>query len=221
MYLFFMNVGVALSLCFLPLALCFAIVKAAGRQKASLCALAALMGLAAAVPASLVEFFALAKFPRGLGAPARLLRSVALVGLTEEIFKCLALLALPSKKIGPSQFVFESALCGTSLACFESCAYFMAQTMRAQSVGARLALFDLFSRFFTADALHAFCAGLCGVFVLSCKRRKADFSALALAVSMHGLYDFFAASENLKWLSIAAIALAAVECRAKRKAMAQ
>lgn len=209
-----MNIYAALVLCLMPLIAFFILLCLTRSTPPLIALLSAALALVIVVPVSFVETFAL-RLVHLNSAMTALMLYVLIVGLVEEVPKALALFALPARHLNDKQFLLCALLFGAGVGCFESVVYFLKTLVKTSNMGAELVYSSIFSRIFTADALHTFCAGLGGLFILSIKReddKMCDAMAIILAIVLHGLYDYFAMSTNRSWLSIAAIILAAVEC---------
>ncbi len=69
-------------------------------------------------------------------------------------------------------------------------------------------------RMFSAQILHAFCAGLSGIFVWGSRKELRHLIVFIYAVIFHGLFNFFVAFDSqLKLFAIVPILLSAIECR--------
>ena len=137
-------------------------------------------------------------------------------GFVEELIKMFMTVLLPHKKSSTLQFLFLAFLMGISLGCFESVVYFLDHLQKANTRGAQLLYGQIFMRIFTSDIIHLTCAGLGGLFVVSCRQKKVKVSIFVFSVILHGFYDFFAGFANFfKYFSFIVILLAIVECRIK------
>lgn len=203
-------------LCFLPLIFLVVIFSVTKKLRLSHQVLAVVLGLAAVIPISLIQFF-IPDFSGFFRSPvlSSILKCLLLYGLIEECLKAAFILPLPRKNCTCFQFLLLSFVFGLALGCFESVVYFFDHLQKAWSRGAQLLFFPIFLRIFTADVIHLACAGLGGLFVWSC-RTKSRPSILITAVLIHGFYDFFAGfTSPLRWFSAAVILLAVAECRIK------
>ena len=210
-----MNVYVALGCCFLPFIGGFLLLICVFKKNVSIALIASLLGLAAVLPISFLQFL-LADYLCAAGTTGLSLfwRTLAFNGIAEEGLKALLLAAIPVKHLKIQLFFAAAALSGLCLGCFESAVYLLRHLQEANSCGAELLYRLIFLRIFSSDALHAFCAGLGGLFVFGCKTKRIDAAALIAAMLMHGLYDFFVSfGYPISLFSIAAILFAAVQCR--------
>lgn len=219
-----MNIYLAMALCFLPLVLSAVAVKLSSGAPVLVLLFSVLLALVMVVPVSIVEGAALRvrwfrytrHFVTSTQPPvASLLFCIVAVGLVEEVSKALMLLALPVRRalLTDLQAVLCALVFGLAVGCFESAAYFLDAIDKAASMGSHPIYSSIFSRIFTADMLHSFCAALGGIFILSIKREevKTDTVAIVWAILIHGIYDFLVINSRYPWLSIAAILLAIVE----------
>ena len=213
-YAFYMNIYAALALCFVPLLIMFWAVRRFGRVGIISMLYAALLGLLAVAPISILQFYAAdIPFLHSDHWITQLLRAILFNGLIEEFIKMIVMLFLPSKRLSLGKFFMCACICGMSLGCFESAIYFLQHLQQANTIGAHLIYVQLFERMFTSDAVHALCAGLSALFIRSLKRMRIDIAAFLFAPLLHGLYDFFALYDDFKRFSIAAILFLAVQCR--------
>lgn len=214
-----MNIYAALAL--LPLGIAFVWIRIKCNIPLVVLLLCVLLSLVIVVPVSAAESLVLRYLREGasdINMSALALCYGGVVGVIEEVSKALALFALPVKRYALTNKA--GVLCaleaGLSLGCFESVAYSLDAFSRASAMGSTPVYSSIFCRIFTSDALHTFCAILGGIFVLSIKRakgRRSGIMAIMWAIILHSLYDFFAIAPRYKWLSVAAILLAAVECK--------
>ena len=219
-----------IALCFLPLIIAILIFSTAFKLKLFHQLIAVLLGLAAVLPISVIQYFMPAIPGLNLSLVLRaLLKSLLLYGLVEELFKTLVIFILPHKlydsdlendasENGRLSFLLLAFVTGLSLGCFESVVYYFDHLQIANSRGATLLYGQIAVRIFTADIIHMTCTGLCGLFIYSCRHKKAKVSLLIIAVVIHGIYDFFAGfatTSNLRWFSIAVVLMSLVECRIK------
>ena len=210
-------------LCFLPLILIILLFTLAFKLKLTHQLIAVLLGLAAVLPISFIQYF-IPDFSSLFNSPIlfSLLQSLVIYGLIEEAFKALLLLPLPHKLYDENKnlrdFLLLSFVMGLSLGCFESVVYYFDHLQIANSKGATLLYGQIAVRIFTSDIIHMTCTGLCGMFIYSCRHKPAKTSLLITAVILHGIYDFFAGfstTSNLRWFSIAVVLMAIAECRIK------
>ena len=209
-----MNIYAALALCFVPLLIMFLAVRRFGRVGMISMLYAALLGLLAVAPISILQFYAAdVPFLHSDHWITQLLHAILFNGLIEEFIKMIVMLFLPSKRLSLGKFFMCACICGMSLGCFESAIYFLQHLQQANTIGAHLIYVQLFERMFTSDAVHALCAGLSALFIRSLKRMRIDIAAFLFAPLLHGLYDFFALYDDFKRFSVAAILFLAVQCR--------
>lgn len=217
-----------IALCFLPLILAILIFSTALKLKLLHQLIAVLLGLAAVLPISVIQYFMPAIPGLNLSLVLRaLLKSLLLYGLVEELFKTLVIFILPHKlydsdlendasENGRLSFLLLAFVTGLSLGCFESVVYYFDHLQIANSRGATLLYGQIAVRIFTADIIHMTCTGLCGLFVYSCRNKPRHLSCLIGAIFLHGIYDFFAGFSNgLRWFALAVVLMSIAECRIK------
>ena len=218
----FMSIVLPVILCFIPLIAAFLIFVFALKQKAGQLCIAILLGLAAVLPISVIQFF-LPSLNMLTSMPIlrEILKSLLLYGLVEEILKCVFILPLPKKDKSAFDFLLLAFTMGLALGCFESIVYYLDHLQLANNRNATLLYGPIFARIFSSDIIHMTCTGLCGLFIYSIRNKKTCITSLLSAVFLHGLYDFFAGFQNgLRWFAIASILLAIAECRLKYGAVA-
>ena len=204
-------------LCFLPLIIALVIFTFGFKLNFFHQIVAVLIGLLTVIPISFIQFF-LPDIPFLLQFPLwnTLFKSLVIYGFVEELIKMVMTVLLPHKKSSTLQFLFLAFLMGISLGCFESVVYFLDHLQKANAKGAQLLYSQIFMRIFTSDIIHLTCAGLGGLFVVSCRQKKVKVSIFVFSVILHGFYDFFAGFANFfKYFSFIVILLAIVECRIK------
>ena len=204
-------------LCFLPLIIALVIFTFWVKLNFFHQIVAVLIGLLTVIPISFIQFF-LPDIPFLLQFPLwnTLFKSLVIYGFVEELIKMFMTVLLPHKKSSTLQFLFLAFLMGISLGCFESVVYFLDHLQKANAKGAQLLYSQIFMRIFTSDIIHLTCAGLGGLFVVSCRQKKVKVSIFVFSVILHGFYDFFAGFANFfKYFSFIVILLAIVECRIK------
>lgn len=217
-----------IALCFLPLIIVILIFSTAFKLKLFHQLIAVLLGLAAVLPISVIQYFMPAIPGLNLSLVLRaLLKSLLLYGLVEELFKTLVIFILPHKlydsdlendasENGRLSFLLLAFVTGLSLGCFESVVYYFDHLQIANSRGATLLYGQIAVRIFTADIIHMTCTGLCGLFVYSCRNKPRHLSCLIGAIFLHGIYDFFAGFSNgLRWFALAVVLMSIAECRIK------
>lgn len=214
-------------LCFVPLILAIALFSIAFKIKITHQLIAVLLGLAAVLPISFLQYF-IPDFSALFKSPIlfSLIKSLLIYGLIEEAFKTLLLLPVPHKLYDEANqcrdFIFLSFIMGLSLGCFESVVYYFDHLQIANSRGATLLYGQIAVRIFTSDIIHLTCTGLCGMFIYSIRHKERRISLFITAVVLHGIYDFFAgfsSTSNLRWFSIAVVLMTIAECRIKYTSM--
>lgn len=214
-------------LCFVPLILAIALFSIAFKIKITHQLIAVLLGLAAVLPISFLQYF-IPDFSALFKSPIlfSLIKSLLIYGLIEEAVKTLLLLPVPHKLYDEANqcrdFIFLSFIMGLSLGCFESVVYYFDHLQIANSRGATLLYGQIAVRIFTSDIIHLTCTGLCGMFIYSIRHKERRISLFITAVVLHGIYDFFAgfsSTSNLRWFSIAVVLMAIAECRIKYTSM--
>ena len=233
-----------IALCFIPLIIGILIFALAFKMKLTHLLIAALLGLVAVLPISLIQYF-IPDLSVLFSSPIlfSLVQSLVIYGFIEEAIKTLALLLLPHKlydnnstvggaldgagssasggalsdRLGFLLLVFTA---GLSLGCFESVVYYFDHLQIANSRGATLLYGQIAVRIFTSDVIHWSCTGLCGLFIYSYRNKPGRVSCLVAAVLLHGIYDFFAGfSGGLRWFSVAVVLMSIAECRIKYKSL--
>lgn len=213
----FLSIILPVILCFIPLIAGFLIFAFALKAKASHLSIAILLGLAAVLPISIIQFF-LPSLNILSSQPIlrEISKSLLLYGLVEECLKCVFILPLPKKDKTAFEFLLLAFTMGLALGCFESIVYYLDHLQMATNRKATLLYGQIFARIFSSDIIHMTCTGLCGLFIFSIRQKQTKVTCLLSAVFIHGLYDFFAGFQNaLRWFAVAAILLALVECRLK------
>ena len=204
-------------LCFVPLVVAVLVFALSFKIKVGHQLIAVLLGLAAVLPISFIQYF-LPDLPFFTGVPLvkTLLKSLILYGLVEELIKMLLAIPLPHKEYSELDFLLLAFVMGLALGCFESVVYYFDHLQKASARGAELLYGLIAARIFSSDVIHMCCMGLSGLYIFSKRQRNPKFSYFVLAVIIHGVYDFFAGFSNgLRWFSIAVVLLAAIECRIK------
>ncbi len=221
-----------IALCFLPLIIGILIFALVFKMKLTHLLIAVLLGLAAVLPISIIQYF-IPDLSALFSSPIlfSLIQSLVIYGFIEEAIKALALLPLPHKLYdkesavntllsGQLGFLLLSFTAGLSLGCFESVVYYFDHLQIANSRGATLLYGQIAVRIFTSDIIHLSCTGLCGLFIYSCRNKPRRLSCLIAAILLHGIYDFFAGfSGDLRWFSIAVVLMSIAECRIKYKSL--
>lgn len=213
----FMSIILPVILCFIPLIAAFLLFILAFKIKGLHLTIAVLLGLAAVLPISVIQFF-LPSFDILTETPIlrEILKSLLLYGLVEEILKCVFILPLPKKDKSALEFLLLSFTMGLALGCFESVVYYLDHLQIANNRSATLLYGPIFLRILSSDLIHMTCTGLCGLFIYSIRNKPVCVTSIISAVLLHGIYDFFAGFQNgLRWFAIFAILLAFAECRLK------
>jgi len=176
---------------------------------------ASLLGVAAVLPIAFCEYII-------LGLPvftahtfvSVMITAIIFNGLIEETLKMIFMLPLPAKKLELPFFLAASVLCGLTLGSFESVIYFLHRLQLIGMESARAALMLITVRMFTSVLVHAFCAGLSGLFIWAYRRGRTAYTPFILAALLHGLYNFFAGfSTGYRYFSFVVIIFAAIKCR--------
>lgn len=213
-----MNLYAILGISFIPAILFFALSKILNRSfKFRHGILACVLGIITIFPASFIQFFLL-KLELFSGATFASVMITAIVfnGLIEETIKMLFLCALPQKKQTLSAFFCCAVIYGLSAGGFESVVYIIRKFQEITLVSGQEIITNLLiKRIFSAQAVHAFCAGLSGLYLWNFRHLKSkNIMPFIFAVLLHGIYNFFAGfTSGFRWLSFVAIIFAAVECR--------
>lgn len=209
-------------LCFLPLIAAFFVFAFGLKQKVSHLFIAILIGLAAVLPISVIQFFLPSiNILTSMPILRAILKSLLLYGLVEEILKTVFLLPLPKKDKTALDFLLLAFTTGLALGCFESVVYYLDHLQMANNRNATLLYGSIFARILSSDIIHMTCTGLCGLFIYSVRNKKNCVTCILSAVFIHGFYDFFAGFQNnLRWFAVFAILLAIVECRLKYSTIA-
>ncbi len=216
-----MNVYFALLLNFLPFLLCFVSFKFLFKVKFSTELIASFCGLIAVLPITFIQFYLMNLLPELLfngktDLSGLFCKFLVYNGLIEELIKLLLILFIPHKKMDLRSFFVLALLSGLCLASFESMVYFLQHLANAKKNGAELLYGLIFTRMFTSDLIHVFCAGLSAIFVWGTRHKKNYPMIFIYAVICHGLFDFFAYFNFwIRWFSLFAVLFAIVECRVK------
>lgn len=212
-----MSIVLPVILCFIPLIAGILIFIFAFKINPGHLSIAVLLGLAAVLPISVIQFFLPSlNILTSMPILREILKSLFLYGLVEEILKCVFVLPLPKKDKSALDFLLLAFTMGLALGCFESIVYYLDHLQMANNRNATLLYGQIFARIFSSDIIHMTCTGLCGLFIYSIRNKRTFISCLLSAVFIHGVYDFFAGFQNaLRWFAVAAILLAIAECRLK------
>lgn len=216
-----MNVYFALFLNFLPFLLCFFAFKFFLKIKFSTELFASLFGLIAVLPIEFLQFYLFGLIPEFVfenysDLVQLFFKTLIFNGLLEELLKMIFILFIPHKELNFKSFFAVSLLLGLCLASFESMIYFLNHLSNAKQSGANLLYGLIFARMFSSDLIHAFCSGLCGIFIWGIRNKKIDFMTFIYAVICHGIFDFFVYFNNfIHWFAIVAILFAIIECRVR------
>ena len=225
-YSYCMNVYFALILNFLPLIACFFSFKFFFKLKFSTELFAGLLGLLAVLPGTFLQFYFTSLAPEQLfsgnsGLSGIFFKFLLCNGLAEELIKTLLIAFIPRKNLNLRQFFLSSLIFGLCLGSFESMIYFLCHLSNATQSGAELLYTLIFARMFSSDLIHAFCAGLDGLFVWGICRRKFSPVIFIYSVVCHGLFNFFVYFDLwIHWFAVPAVLFALVECRVKYQKLA-
>ena len=217
----FLSIILPICLCFIPLIAAFLIFSLGFKQRISHLLIAILLGLAAVLPISIIQFF-LPSLNILTEQPIlrEILKSLFLYGLVEEALKCIFILPLPKKEKTPLEFLLLAFTMGLALGCFESIVYYLDHLQLATTRNATLLYGPIYARIFSSDIIHMTCTGLCGLFIYSIRNKTPVITSIITAVLLHGIYDFFAGFQNgLRWFAIFVILLSIAECRLKYSAI--
>lgn len=213
-----MNVYVVLGICFIPLVLVFVLVKIFSKIPVLPAIIAVLLGLAAVIPISFVQFLIedimpSSSFFQKNGILSLLVRVILLAGVLEEGLKFVVEFAIPKKKLSLSQFLGALMIFGITLGCFESLIYYLTRLQKVQAQGGEI-INTIFIRMFTSDLIHFACASISGMAVFALKSKIRYFSPVIFAILIHGLFDMFSSFENeIKWFAVAVVLLALLKIR--------
>ncbi len=181
-----MNLAFLLFLSFMPAVSVAVLCVRRGEYDASRALRCLAFGLAAVLPAALIQFVLASRSMYLSGAGGLLFRSFAVAALVEESLKFAAVFFVARRGAArdADRFVLLSGLTAAlSFAAFESLVYAL------RSPG------SVFVRFLTAVVLHAASGIVAGAFVLERSRsaeRLAGARFFLAAVGLHGLYNTFA-----------------------------
>ncbi len=184
-------------------------------QKFYLCAWSCIIALITVFPTAFIQYFVL-NLPifQGSSLLAVLVTAIIFNGLIEETLKMAFMFLIPQKKHSLAVFFTLTLLCGFALGTFESVIYLLNALQSGQNIFADEMYKLIVIRSATAVFIHAFCAGLSGLYIWSFKNKKVRILPFVYAAVIHGLYNFFAAFENdFRYFTFAAILFAALECR--------
>ena len=213
-----MSVYISIAVCLAPFVLTFILYEVFSKIRISTLLISSVVGLAAVLPISFIQFLLVYYFPSlsesGTNLLSVFLKTFLFNGLLEEGIKALFLIFIPRKKSTFAHFFMACLLMGLALGCFESVVYFLRHLESSNANNGTLLYHLIFVRMFSSVLIHTFCAGLCGLFIWSVKEKQPDMVSLLIAVLSHGLFDFFVSfSTWIQWFSVAAILLAIIECR--------
>ena len=199
-----MNVYVSVATCFLPLiivlALCFAFQRGVSGRSVFF---AVFLGLLAVVPITVLQVV-LAGAPVFNNRRLLALLATALLfnGLVEEGIKILTRFLMRGGGKSKGQFMLLGAIQGLTLGCFETLVYFITGHS------------NILLRLCTAVLIHTACAALSSLTAGSWRQGERNIRPFISAVIVHGAYNFFAFfPPPLRWFSLAAILLGAIQCR--------
>jgi RsiW-degrading membrane proteinase PrsW (M82 family) len=150
------------------------------------------IGVAAIIPAILIELLLMRIFGFTQGSPFlfAFLRAFVVAALTEELLKLLVVKFYCFKQEAFDEVmdgIVYTIVASLGFACLENVMYVMGR-------GVMVAVL----RAFTAVPMHAFVSGIMGYYIGRARfaespgqRNNLIFKGLAIAVLLHGLYDFF------------------------------
>lgn len=212
-----MNISFLFALCFLPVVTFFIIFSIFPKEKQILKYLIfCVLGVLTIIPASFIQFFVL-KLPffNSSTFSSILITSIIFNGLIEECFKMGFMILMPKRNMTLTTFFIGAILLGISAGSIETAIYVMGNIEKVViASGTEEAIKLIFTRMFSTQSLHAFCAGLSGIFVWSSRKGLRHLIIFIYAVIFHGFFNFFIAFDtSLKYFAIVPILLAAIECR--------
>ena len=212
-----MNVSFLFALCLLPVAAFFSIFILAGRERPVFRYLiSCLFGILTLAPASFLQFFVL-RLPIFSANTffSVLVTAIIFNGLIEEGFKLLFLILLPKRNLTLATFFCCSILLGIASGSVETAVYALSGLQKSSIMYDPNRILGLiFLRMFSSQAIHAFCAGLSGIFIWSSRRGLRHSVIFVYAVALHGFFNFFAAFDSrIRLFALVPILLGALECR--------
>lgn len=215
--IFYMNILFLFALCFLPLIAIFTIFAFLPKEKHILKYLLACgFGIISLIPASFLQFFVL-KIPffNSNNFFSILITAIIFNGFIEESFKLGFLFLIPRKNQTLFTFFICSILLGVSVGSLETAIYTLTSLQKTALIsGTTTTLKLIFLRMFSSQAIHAFCAGLLGLFIWGCKKELRHLIIFFHAFILHGIFNFFIAfSEDFRLFAIISILMAIIECR--------
>lgn len=212
-----MNLYALLGISFIPAAIFFALAVILNKElKIKYCLLSGLLALVTVIPTSLIQFYILSlPIFTAYTFASVMITAILFNGLIEESMKMLFMCLIPQKKLILSTFFCCVILYGLTVGGFESVIYIIKKFQEIQGqTGKEIVIQLLIDRIFTAQAIHVFCSGLCGLYLWNFRRHKKNIMPFIYAVLLHGIYNFFVSFSSIyHWLAIVAILFAAVECR--------
>ncbi|MBQ0051013.1 MAG: PrsW family intramembrane metalloprotease [Treponema sp.] len=212
-----MNVFALLGISFLPALLFFVLAVILNKDfKIRWGLFAGALGLLTVVPTSLIQYYVLSlPIFNGYTFASVMVTAVIFNGLIEEAMKMLFMCPIPQKKQNLSAFFCCAILFGLFVGGFESVVYVVRKFQEITLIsGKEIVLKLLFGRIFSAQAIHVFCSGLLALYLWNFRNGQKNIMPFVYAVLLHGIYNFFAGfSSGYRWLALAAILFAAVECR--------
>lgn len=163
-----------------------------------------LLGFIASIPAAIFEIF-MTKWLTSASLADEvffLIKYILIIGLVEELFKYLVVrfgILKTSEIDEPIDIPLYMIISALGFATAENILVFLTQTSPLLSDHLLLS----FSRFIGATLLHALCSGVIGYFIAIayCEKNWRNFKILfgmALAIVLHGLFDFFLESSIIK-----------------------
>ena len=134
-----MSIVLPVILCFIPLIAGILIFIFAFKINPGHLSIAVLLGLAAVLPISVIQFFLPSlNILTSMPILREILKSLFLYGLVEEILKCVFVLPLPKKDKSALEFLLLAFTMGLALGCFESIVYYLDHLQMANNRNATL-----------------------------------------------------------------------------------
>ncbi|MCR5605400.1 MAG: PrsW family intramembrane metalloprotease [Treponema sp.] len=199
-----MSIYTSIFLSFIPLIALIAIFKFAIKgYKLHYGLIAVVIGLFSIIPITCIQYIMLyMPFFSTQTILGLLAKTILINGLIEETIKMLFMLLIPFKKQNKASYFASGLTAGLAVGTFEIVIYMLH------------GLVQWGPRLFTSVLIHTFCAGLSILFIYSVKRRRFNIFPLLIAILMHGIYNFFAATAFMKnSFAFIAILLTILECR--------
>lgn len=213
-----MNLYAILGISFIPAVLVFVLSKILNPDfKVKHGILAGVLGLVTIFPASIIQYFFLnLEIFKEATFASVIITAIIFNGLIEETIKMIFICAFPQKKMTLSSFFCCVMIYALFLGGFESVVYAIRKFQEITLFSGHKIIVDiLIKRIFSAQAIHAFCSGLSGIYIWNLRHSKSkNIIPFVFAVLLHGIYNFFISfSSEFRWLALVSIVFAAVECR--------